>query len=110
MKLISKIAPALLILSVFFVGSAYAEGRSGSDIATATCAICHGGAAGMMGIPGAPKTAGEWKARLDAKGGIDGLTASAAAGVGAMPPKGMCSDCSDAELKASVEALIAGAK
>ena len=110
MKLMNKIAPALLILSIFFIGSVYAEERSGNDIAVSTCAMCHGGAPGMMGIPGAPKTAAEWQARLDAQGGIDALTASAATGINAMPPKGMCSDCSDAELKTAVEALIAGAK
>ena len=110
MKLISKITSVLFVASIFLASPAFSEGRSGSDIVTATCAMCHGGAPGMAGIPGAPKTAAEWQARLGANNGVDGLTASAIAGINAMPPKGMCSDCSDAELKAAVEALIAGAQ
>jgi cytochrome c5 len=75
--------------------------RSGADIAAKNCAMCHG----TPGIPGAPRTAAEWKPRVDAKG-IDGLVASTIKGINAMPPKGMCMDCSDAELKAAIQHLI----
>lgn len=75
--------------------------RSGADIAAKNCAMCHG----TPGIPGAPRTAAEWQVRVDAKG-IDGLLASAISGINAMPPKGMCMDCSDAELKAAIEELV----
>ena len=76
-------------------GGAKAAARSGADIVAKNCAMCHG----APGIPGAPKTAAEWKPRVAAKG-IDGLLASATKGINAMPPKGMCMDCSPAELKA----------
>lgn len=79
-----------------------AAGRSGDEIVAKHCAMCHG----TPGIPGAPRTAEEWAARLDAKG-LDGLVASGLAGINAMPPKGMCMDCSDDEFKAAVEALSA---
>ena len=82
-------------------GGAKAAARSGADVATKHCAMCHG----TPGIPGAPRTAAEWKPRVDAKG-IDGLTVSAAKGINAMPPNGMCMDCSDAELKAAIEHLV----
>jgi len=82
-------------------GGAKATARSGADIAAKNCAMCHG----TPGIPGAPRTAAEWKPRVDAKG-IDGLVASAVKGINAMPPKGMCMDCSDAELKAAIQHLI----
>jgi len=72
--------------------------RSGADIAAKNCAMCHG----TPGIPGAPRTAAEWKPRVAAKG-IDGLVASATKGINAMPPKGMCMDCSPAELKAAIQ-------
>lgn len=78
-----------------------AKARSGADIVAKHCAMCHGN----PGIPGAPKTAAEWKPRLAAKGGVDGLAASATKGINAMPPKGMCMDCSDAELKAAIQQL-----
>lgn len=81
-------------------GGAKAAARSGADIVAKNCAMCHG----TPGIPGAPKTAAEWKPRVAAKG-IDGLVASATKGLGAMPPKGMCMDCSPAELKAAIQHL-----
>lgn len=76
------------------------KARSGAEIATKHCAMCHGN----PGIPGAPRTAAEWKPRVAAKG-IDGLVASAIKGINAMPPKGMCMDCSPAEMKAAVVEL-----
>jgi hypothetical protein len=35
--------------------------------------------------------------------GIDAMVASAKKGIGGMPPKGMCTDCTDAEFKALIE-------
>lgn len=82
------------------------KSRTGADIATKHCVMCHG----TPGVPGAPRTAAEWKPRLAAKGGIDGLTASATKGINAMPPKGMCMDCTPVELKAAVVELTSKAK
>ncbi len=75
--------------------------RSGADIAAKHCAMCHG----KPGIPGAPKTPAEWQPRLAAKG-IDGLVTSATKGINAMPAKGMCMDCSAADLKAAIQHLV----
>jgi cytochrome c5 len=65
------------------------------------CMACHG-----TGAAGAPKVGDEaaWKAR--AEKGIDTLVKNAISGVNAMPPKGMCMDCSDADIKAVVEYMI----
>ncbi len=62
------------------------------------CVACH-----STGAAGAPKAGDKaaWAPRLAA--GIDALVASAKAGKGAMPPKGLCGDCSDAELKEIIE-------
>lgn len=62
-----------------------------------TCVVCH-----ATGVAKAPKlgSAEEWKPRL-AKG-MDQLVASVKNGLGAMPPKGMCNDCSDADYKALI--------
>ncbi|AUM12792.1 c-type cytochrome [Ketobacter alkanivorans] len=62
------------------------------------CMACHG-----TGAAGAPKTGDKaaWEPRLAA--GIDAMVASAKKGKNAMPPMGLCSDCSDAELKELIE-------
>ncbi len=63
-----------------------------------SCAVCH-----TAGVAGAPKTgdAEAWKPRLDK--GMDALVASVTNGLNAMPPKGMCTDCSDDDYKALIE-------
>lgn len=73
--------------------------RTADDIVAKHCNACHG-----SGVLGAPKVgdAADWKARADAKGGLDGLLKSAIAGINAMPPKGTCNDCSDDELKGAI--------
>lgn len=65
------------------------------------CVACH-----STGAAGAPKTHDKaaWDARLaTVDGKIDGLVAVAKKGLNAMPPMGLCMDCSDAELKSIVE-------
>jgi len=71
---------------------------------TQTCAVCHG-----AGIAGAPKVGDKaaWAPRLAQ--GVDGLTASAIKGKGAMPPKGGA-NASDADIKAVVTYMVSQAK
>ena len=66
--------------------------------------VCH-----AAGVAGAPKFGDKaaWGPRLGA--GVDGLTASAIKGKGAMPPKGGTT-ASDAEIKAAVEYMTAAVK
>ena len=63
-----------------------------------SCVVCH-----ASGAAGAPKTgvAAEWEPRM-AKG-MDVLVESVDKGMGAMPPKGMCFDCSADDFKALIE-------
>jgi len=82
--------------------AAPAAARSGADIVTQKCSMCHGP------NPMAPKTAADWQARVKAAGSIDNLVASATKGKGAMPPKGMCMDCTPDELKAAITELSKG--
>ncbi len=74
--------------------------RTGEQIYTSLCAACHD-----TGAAGAPKAgnADEWKPRLAL--GFNGLTASAIAGKGAMPPRGGGSDLTDTEVKRAVAYL-----
>lgn len=80
--------------------------RTGEQIYKSICAACHD-----SGAVGAPKTgnAGEWGPRLAQ--GFTGLTASAIAGKGAMPPRGGGSDLTDTEVARAVAYLanLAGA-
>lgn len=68
-----------------------------------TCVVCH-----AAGAAGAPKTgnAAEWESRM-AKG-MDTLVQNVDKGLNAMPPKGMCMDCSGEEFKALIEYMAAG--
>ncbi|MCL6268469.1 c-type cytochrome [Sansalvadorimonas sp. 2012CJ34-2] len=62
-----------------------------------SCKICHD-----AGIAGAPKkhAVAEWESRL--KLGMDALVETVKKGKGAMPPKGMCMDCTDEDYKAVI--------
>ncbi|MGJ8679182.1 c-type cytochrome [Paraglaciecola sp.] len=77
--------------------------RSGADVYNKSCVACHG-----VGVLGAPKLqdAGDWSPRLEK--GFDQVWKNAINGVGGMPPKGTCGDCSDDELKAAIEHMIEG--
>ena len=62
------------------------------------CQVCH-----ATGVANAPKVhdAEAWKPRLDK--GMDALLSSIKNGLNAMPPGGMCSDCSDEDYKALIK-------
>ena len=66
------------------------------------CIACH-----STGAANAPKTgdAQAWAPRL-AKG-MDALVASSTNGMGAMPPKGMCNECTAEDFKAIIEYMSA---
>ena len=70
-----------------------------------SCAVCH-----ASGAAGAPKTndTAAWEPRM-AKG-MDVLVASATDGLNAMPPKGMCFDCSADDYKALIEYMAKAAE
>lgn len=75
--------------------------RSGQHVYEYKCATCH-----ATGAAGAPKLgdAAAWAPRIGK--GIDTLYTHAIAGFNAMPAKGLCFDCSDDEIKASVDYLV----
>ena len=70
-----------------------------------SCKVCH-----ASGAAGAPKTgdAAAWEPRMSK--GMDVLVQSVNNGLNAMPPKGMCFDCSDDEYKALIEYMAAPAQ
>ncbi|MFC0446054.1 c-type cytochrome [Pseudidiomarina halophila] len=82
--------------------SASAEARSGEAVYNQFCAACH-----TSGVLGAPKlnNAADWEPRLAQ--GMDTVLKHAIEGYNAMPPKGTCSDCSDEEIQAAIDYMIA---
>jgi cytochrome c5 len=84
--------------------AAPASGGAVPALFTQVCQACH-----ATGVAGAPKLGDKaaWAPRLAE--GIDGLTANAIKGKGAMPPKGG-STASDAEIKAVVTYMANAAK
>jgi cytochrome c5 len=85
-----------LVLALGFSAAVAADDVA--DRYNKTCAVCH-----ASGAAGAPKTGAvaEWEPRM-AKG-MDVLVASVENGLNAMPPKGMCFDCSADDYKALID-------
>lgn len=79
--------------------------RSGEQVYQAACGACHG-----AGIMGAPKygDSGAWAARVSQ--GMDVLANHAINGFNAMPAKGGCVACSDDEIKAAIDYMVAATK
>lgn len=77
--------------------------RSGQAIYESACFACHG-----AGVLGAPKLqdATDWKPRMGQ--GFDTLLKHAINGIGAMPPRGTCADCSDEEIGEAIKYMIKG--
>lgn len=75
--------------------------RSGEAVYNSACMSCH-----ATGAAGAPKVgdAAAWAPRIAA--GMDNLMANATNGLNAMPPKGLCMDCSSEELQAAVQYMV----
>jgi cytochrome c5 len=96
-----KFAAAALML---LASAAYAD-RPASELYPRACSVCH-----VAGVGGAPKThdVAAWKTRMDAKG-MDALVLSVTNGLNAMPPRGMCMDCTPGEYKALIEFMMSPA-
>ncbi|MGB5261666.1 MAG: c-type cytochrome [Gammaproteobacteria bacterium] len=91
-------APAMAVAAV---DTAPAGPRSGETVYTNSCMACH-----ASGAAGAPKLgdAAAWATRVAA--GKDLLLANAINGLNAMPPKGLCMDCSDDEILAAIDYMV----
>ena len=78
-----------------------AEDSDGQKIYQASCQACH-----ATGAANAPKLGDKaaWAPRIAT--GIDAMLAVAIKGKIAMPPRGACASCSDADLKAAIEYMV----
>lgn len=75
---------------------------SAEAIYTRYCAACH-----RTGLAGAPifRNTEQWKPRLDKKS-LEELTATAVKGINAMPAKGTCNQCSEEDIRRSIEYML----
>ncbi len=101
---------ALLAISISSAGDAgvqLAQISDGFDPEArymAACFACHStGAAGAPRV--GPGNAEEWAPRLAEKG-LDAIVESTVTGIGTMPPKGLCFDCTPEELRAIIEFML----
>ncbi|MFY0678235.1 MAG: cytochrome c5 family protein [Neptuniibacter sp.] len=86
------------------VAAAGGAARSGEEVFNTKCAACH-----ATGAAGAPKYGtADWAER--GTKGLDTLLSNAINGFKGMPPRGLCADCSDDEMKASIEYMLNGSK
>ena len=86
------LASATVVLTATMAQSVAAEPNM--DKYNKSCAMCHN-----VGAAGAPKSHDEaaWAPRMEK--GMDALVASVKNGLNAMPPTGLCADCTDEEYK-----------
>ncbi|WP_245662954.1 c-type cytochrome [Endozoicomonas arenosclerae] len=82
------------------VASTSSGPRSGEQIFNQFCTACH-----TTGLLGAPKKDDKaaWETKLSAAGDFSKLLGNAISGIGSMPPKGTCMDCSDEEMSNAIE-------
>lgn len=75
--------------------------RTGEEIYQSKCLACH-----LTGAAGAPKLGDvdQWAPRINK--GLDVLYLNAINGIGGMPAKGLCMDCSDEEIQGTVDYMV----
>jgi cytochrome c5 len=82
-----------------------ASAADGKKVYDSACMACH--ATGAAGAPVKGDKAA-WAPRIAQ--GMDTLVSHAVNGIRAMPPRGACGSCSDADLKAAVEYMVGESK
>jgi cytochrome c5 len=88
----------MALLSISTAVPAYDAGQS---VYNSKCIICHG-----SGAAGAPKTGDHqaWQPRIEQ--GMDVLLVNVINGKGNMPPRGICTECSDSDLMDAIRFMI----
>ncbi len=90
----------LFALMLGLSASGLAQAQDVEDRYRKSCAVCH-----AAGAAGAPKTGdvAQWAPRLEK--GMDALVKSVENGLNAMPPKGMCFDCTAEDYAALIKLM-----
>lgn len=76
------------------------EPRTGEGVYGSFCTACH-----ELGVLNAPKKGDKaaWDAKLADRGSYEQLLTNSITGIGAMPPRGTCMDCSDEEISLAIQ-------
>ena len=96
------LAVLFLIGSVGLAVPGLAAEQRIADIYKRSCIACHAGGARNIPKTGAVE---QWQALIDKKG-MDALVQSVQSGLNAMPPKGLCFDCSDQDYRSVIEYMM----
>lgn len=101
----AAIKPVAKVAAAAPAAAPAAGNRSGEEVFNAVCHTCH-----IPGVAGAPKLgdSAAWAPRIDK--GMDALLHTVYNGLNAMPIRGTCGDCTDEELKRTVEYMVSKAK
>jgi cytochrome c5 len=93
----------LATTALFAIMGANAADQATVDTYNKTCVICHG-----SGAAGAPKfaVAEDWAPRLEQ--GMPALVKAVDEGMGAMPPKGMCTTCTAEDFEKLITYMSTG--
>ena len=87
--------------------AALSDGFDAEQTYMLSCFACH-----STGAAGAPKVGAgngaEWEPRMEK--GLEAVVANAINGINTMPPKGLCFNCTDDDLAAIVEYMVANSK
>ncbi|PAV47355.1 cytochrome c5 family protein [Pseudomonas sp. HAR-UPW-AIA-41] len=88
----------LLAASMLVLSAGVQAAQDPEAVFNRACGVCHNGQ-----LPMAPKKgdAAAWEPRL--KQGMDTLVQHVTNGFNAMPPRGMCMDCTAEDYKATIE-------
>ena len=83
------------------IGLSSAVMADGQQIYQSSCQACH-----ATGAAGAPKLGDKeaWAPRIAQ--GMDTMLEHATNGLNAMPPKGACATCTEADLKSAIEYMV----
>jgi len=80
--------------------TAVAAGKDGRTVYNTSCVACHAPGNVMVSSPKLGDK-NEWTRRLQK--GLDQTTDNAVKGLGAMPPKGGCMDCTREEIRSAIQ-------
>ena len=116
--LIKVMKAGLAITALVFTGSIFADdnaeplqlaqltdGFDAQQAYMASCFACHNSGAG--GAPN-PNNPDDWTARMEK--GMETIMANVINGVNAMPAKGLCFNCTNEDLQAIVDYMVATAQ
>ena len=97
----AALAAAVAGLPLAVLPTATPPQRSGAEVVSYQCVLCHG-----RGVGGAPRIGDRPACERRSRQGFDALFRSASDGRGAMPPRGGLSDLTDEELRAAIRYML----